>query len=192
MAARPSLAAPPPGSPQLGGSLGPGAPEAPAEAPPAERRYSILGPRLERPPQGSGGAAGRGGTESAGEGAGAVGKLLDGQVPIPLDTVDPRYAEYFLELKKRIEAHWSYPEDAIRNRKSGRGVVGFVLRKDGSVREVDVLSSTGVPILDRYVENAIRFASPFPPIPGNMAEDAIPISVNFVYILGGLKVFGFQ
>jgi protein TonB len=97
-----------------------------------------------------------------------------------------------MELKKRIEAKWSYPEEAIRARKSGQGVVGFVLRKDGSVREVDVLSSSGVPILDRYIETAIRFAQPFPPIPGNLGEDALPISVNFSYILGGLKVFGFQ
>jgi protein TonB len=113
-------------------------------------------------------------------------------VPIPLDTPDPRYADYFLELKRRIEANWSYPEQALRRNQSGRGVIGFVLRKDGSVLEVDVLRSTGVVILDRYIENAVRFASPFPPIPGNVGADAIPISVNFIYTIGGIRIFGFN
>jgi protein TonB len=182
------MAGPPP--PPAIESSPPASPERPAPLP--GPRYSILAPRLDRAPGGPGNAAGRGGTERRGDGAGATGKLLDGQVPIPIDTIDPRYADYFLELKKRIEANWSYPEEAIRARKTGHGVVGFVLRKDGSVREVAVLSSSGVPILDRFIGNAIRFASPFPPIPGNMGEDVLPISVNFQYILGGLKVFGFQ
>jgi len=66
------------------------------------------------------------------------------------------------------------------------------IRKDGSVLEVDVLRSTGVGILDRYIENAIRFASPFPPIPGNVGAEAIPISVNFIYTIGGVRIFGFN
>ena len=181
---------PPPAPPPATGSEPPGLSGAPPPRP--GPRYSILGPRLDRPPGGPGATPGRGGTERRGEGAGATGKLIDGQVPIPIDTADSRYTDYFMELKKRIEANWSYPDEAIRNRKSGQGVVAFVLRKDGSVREVGVLSSTGVPILDSYIANAIRFASPFPPIPGNMGEDALPISVNFSYVLGGLKVFGFQ
>src|SRR2546422_5502528 len=133
-----------------------------------------------------------GGAQLRGEGVGELGKLPDGQVPIPLDTPDPRYADYFLELKKRIEAKWGYPEQALQRHQSGSGVLVFILRKDGSVREIDVLRSTGVAILDRYIENAVRFASPFPPIPGNVAEDAIPVSLNFVYVLGGLRIFGFR
>jgi len=124
-----------------------------------------------------------GGAQPSGEGVAELGKLPDGQVPIPLDTPNPRYADYFLELKKRIEAKWGYPEQALQRHQSGQGVIRFILQKDGSVREVDVLRSTGVRILDRYIVNAVRFASPFPPIPGNVAEDAIPISMNFVYTI---------
>ena len=112
------------------------------------------------------------------------GPRLEGQAPIPLDTPDPRYAEYFRELKRRIEANWDYPAPALRSGQSGRGVIGFILRKDGSVLKVDVLRSSGIRILDQYIENAIRFASPFPPIPGNIPADAIPISVNFIYTIG--------
>jgi len=104
-------------------------------------------------------------------------------VPIPLDTRDPRYADYFLQLKKRIVAKWGYPEQPLRGNQSGQGVIGFVLQKDGSVLTVGVLRSSGVAILDRYIKNAIRFASPFPPIPGKVGADTIPISVTFIYTI---------
>ena len=38
------------------------------------------------------------------------------------------YADYFRELKKQIEANWSYPAEAMRCQQSGRGVIRFVLR----------------------------------------------------------------
>ena len=66
------------------------------------------------------------------------------------------------------------------------------LRKDGSVRTVEIVSSSGVRILDRYIEFAIRQAEPFPPIPASVGEDLIPISINFTYVLGGFRLFGFQ
>lgn len=164
----------------------------PPESPLAGRRFSLLGPRIEVPPELSPPPSGSGGTRPEGSGAGESGRERDGQVVVPLNTPDPKYAEYFLELKKRIEAHWVYPQEAIRRNQSGQGVVEFVLRKDGSVRLVEVVHSSGVAILDRYVENAIKFAAPFPPMPERLATDTLPISLNFTYVLGGLRAFGFR
>jgi hypothetical protein len=39
-------------------------------------------------------------------------------------------------------------------------------------------------ILDRYIENAIRLASPFPSIPCKITEEAVPLTVDFKYTLG--------
>jgi protein TonB len=111
---------------------------------------------------------------------------------VPLDTPDPKYAEYFLEIKRRIEANWVYPQEAIRRSQSGQGVVEFVLRKDGSLRLVEIVRSSGVAVLDRYMENAIKFAAPFPPMPIQFGTETIPVSLNFTYVLGGFRVFGFR
>jgi protein TonB len=112
---------------------------------------------------------------------------------VPLNTPDPRYADYFAELKRRIEANWTYPQDASRRGQSGQGLVGFVLRKNGSVREVDIVQSSGVEILDRYLVNAIRLASPMPPIPDRISETTLPVVFAFTYTLyQGVRVFGFQ
>jgi TonB family protein len=136
--------------------------------------------------------SGRGGTRPEGGGAGESGTSAEGQIAIPLNTPDPRYADYFAELKRRIEDKWSYPSEAARRGQSGQGELRFVLRKDGSVRTVEIVHSSGVRILDSYIENAIRLAQPFPPIPPSVGEDVIPISINFTYTLHGFRLFGFQ
>ena len=138
------------------------------------------------------GPSGRGGTQPEGTGAGESGTESDGQVAVPLNTPDPRYAEYFAELKRRIEDKWTYPEEAARKGQSGRGELRFVLRKDGSVRTVEIVSSSGIRILDSYIQNAIRMAQPFPPIPIAVGDDVLPISINFNYVLGGIRAFGFR
>jgi len=171
----------------------PAAPAPPAEAsesPFAGRRFSLMTPKLDVSPLPD--PPGRRGTRPDGAGAGESGTESEGQIAVPLNTPDPRYAAYFAELKRRIEEKWVYPQEAARKGQSGQGELRFVLRKDGSVRTVEIVSSSGVMVLDRYIENAIRLASPFPPIPASVGEDVIPISINFTYVLGGFRLFGFR
>src|SRR5262245_50940499 len=178
-----------PAEPGAGATARP-SPEAPSESPFAGRQFSLLTPKLELPALP--GPSGRGGTQSEGTGAGESGTQSEGQIAVPLDTPDPRYAEYFAELKRRIEDKWGYPEEAARKGQSGRGELRFVLRKDGSVRTIEIVSSSGVRILDSYIQNAITLAQPFPPIPKSIGDDLLPISINFRYVLGGFRAFGFR
>jgi len=53
------------------------------------------------------------------------------------------------------------------------------------VQTVEIVRSSGVGVLDRNIEHAIRLASPFPPIPASIGEDVIPISIKFTYTMGG-------
>ena len=156
------------------------------------QRFSLLTPRpLDVPPAPS--PSGRGGTQREGTGAGESGTSADGQIAVPLNTTDPRYAAYFAELKRRIEEKWVYPQEAARNGQSGQGDLRFFVRKDGTVRTVEIVNSSGIRILDSYIENAIRLAAPFPPIPASVGEDLIPISINFTYTLQqGFHLFGFR
>jgi TonB family protein len=168
----------------------PAPPAEPSEAPLAGRRFSLLSPKLDVPPPA--GPSGRGGTQPEGTGAGESGAESEGQIAVPLNTPDPRYAAYFAEVKRRIEDKWTYPQEAARKGQTGQGDLRFILRKDGSVRAVEIVHSSGVMVFDRYIENAIRLASPFPPIPASVGDDVILISINFTYVLGGVRAFGFR
>jgi protein TonB len=190
----PPAAAPRPSEPGAGATASaratpPAAPAEPSESPLAGRVFSLLRP-LDLPPIPP--PSGRGGTRPDGRGAGDSGQEREGQIAIPLNTPDPRYAEYFAELKRRIEDKWSYPTEASSKGQSGQGEIRFVLRKNGALGTVEIVHSSGVRILDSYIENAIRLASPFPPIPASVGEDVLPISINFTYTLGGFRVFGFR
>ena len=52
---------------------------------------------------------------------------------------------------------------------------------------------SGVPILDRYLVNAINLASPMPPIPDRIGQGTLPVVFAFTYtIQQGVQVFGFR
>ena len=114
------------------------------------RRFSLLPPRLDPPAPSARGepSSGTGGTQREGSGSGEAGAEREGQPAIPLNTPDPRYAEYFLEIKRRIEAHLVYPDEAARRNQSGQLLLEFVVRKDGSLRAVELTRSSGVGVLD--------------------------------------------
>lgn len=196
VAARPPE--PAPAAPRPGVGTGPGeraqgaapVPEGPRESPLAGRQFSLLAPRLEVPPlpvlpRG-------GGTAREGEGAGGRGRELEGQPVIPLNTPDPRYSEYFLEVKRQIERVLVYPQEAARRGQAGQLVLDFVIRKDGSVQVVELVRSSGVRVLDTYSLNAIRLAAPFPPIPERLGLDQVAVEAIFTYVLEGYRIFGFR
>jgi TonB family protein len=112
------------------------------------------------------------------------GESQENPLELPLDVDDPRIRAYFAEIKRRIQAAWVYPREAVGRKQSGSGVIVFMIKRDGRVGEINIARSTGMDILDRYIENAIRLASPFPSIPCKITEEAVPLTVNFKYNLG--------
>jgi len=122
---------------------------------------------LRRPPGGGGGLeGGRGGVE--------------GQ-PIPLDTPEPKYQDYFKILRERIQSKWTYPREAGDRGIGGSLSIEFHIAKDGRLAYLEIRRSSGVEILDEYAVNAIKLAQPFPPVPDNLAKQVLPINGNFVY-----------
>ena len=57
--------------------------------------------------------------------------------------------------------------------------------KDGQLRFIDLRRSSGVTVLDDYAVNAVKLASPFPPIPDAMSRTGIPVVAVFNYIIEG-------
>jgi TonB family protein len=107
------------------------------------------------------------------------------EVPPPASP-QPSIDNYKEEVKRRIYEKWVYPQEALWKKEFGHGEVRFVIRLDGTVKSVEILQSTGVLVLDRYFDNAIRLASPFPPLPEVQREELV-ITLTFQYVLGGPK-----
>ncbi len=73
--------------------------------------------------------------------------------------------EYRLTLSKLIDASKDYPRRAQRRNMEGKATVSFVVLRDGTVKQIRVIDSTGHKILDKALLKAIQAVSgklPFP------------------------------
>jgi periplasmic protein TonB len=104
---------------------------------------------------------------------------------IPLDTRDPKFSDYFDQLRRAIKDKWSYPREAAEKNIGGQLMLEFGIAKDGELRFIELRRSSGVAVLDDYAMNAVKLASPFPRVPDEMSRGGIPVLAVFNYIVQG-------
>jgi len=85
--------------------------------------------------------------------------------PIPLDTPDLRYQDYFNQIRERIKSKWIYPYEASSRGIGGELSIEFGIAKSGELQFIERRRSSGVELLDDYAMRAVQLASPFPPVP---------------------------
>jgi TonB family protein len=107
----------------------------------------------------------------------------DAEATISLDTKDRRYGSYARVIKERIAAHWKYPSEAKKNLIEGEVLLLFSLSPPGELTDLQVLASSGAPVLDQEAARAVRAASPFPPFPGSVSVKRLHIKADFSYRL---------
>jgi len=179
----PAKPAPEPAPPQVAKAAPPPEPEGAEAAPVTPKEEARPEPSappagesqmaLAKPPSQEGGPGGGGGLRGGRSG-------IEGE-PIPFDTKDPRYTDYFDKIRRRIRENWVYPREAGERGIGGQLVIEFAIRKDGWLQVVELKRSSGVPILDLYALNALKLAQPFPPVPDSVSKGALPIAGIFTY-----------
>ncbi len=105
--------------------------------------------------------------------------------PIPLDTPDPRYQDYFNQIRERIKSKWIYPYEASSRGIGGELSIEFGIAKSGELQFIERRRSSGVELLDDYAMRAVQLASPFPPVPDAISKGGLPIHGIFRYQLLG-------
>lgn len=125
-------------------------------------------------PGGSASGAGlTGGGTGSGNGGGSTTGLRG------LSSAD--YNQYLSQLKKRVESVWKYPDGVNGVQKVA---ILFTLDKAGRLMRSEVLESTDVRLNASAVE-AMKRASPFPPIPETLKDLAnTPLRMQFTVSIG--------
>jgi len=79
-------------------------------------------------------------------------------------------AAYLLQWRQRVEAVGNryYPEASERYSIYGSLRLLVVIRRDGSLEQVKILSSSGHALLDEAALKIVRLAAPFAPFPGEL------------------------
>jgi len=135
---------------------------------------------------------GRGGTGLGGE-AGAGGGSAAGSVAHPLGlgdgdafdywTSDPRLLPYFRRIHAKIDPLWAnaFPKSALLDLKQGTVILEFVVFADGHATvSWPPVRPSGIDEFDRNCAQAIRRASPLPPIPRELGLPSVRIRAPFV------------
>ena len=99
------------------------------------------------------------------------------------DTRQTEYTAYLEKVKENIVHAWQYPEQASEEGKEGKVDVEFTILKDGRLLDVRILHSSGFSALDREAIRAVGAASPFTPIPVQIALEQLSIRFTFNYTL---------
>lgn len=90
---------------------------------------------------------------------------------------DFEYAYYVQQMLGKIHQHWQ--RTAVRG--TAVVVIRFTIRRDGSVENAEVETSSGVSILDRSSLRAVVLADPLPPLPNSYPRDEVGVHLRFTY-----------
>ena len=108
---------------------------------------------------------------------------------ISISTQSSRYASYLHKVKRKIELVWEYPPLAGEMGIQGRLFVKFEIDRNGKLKMIKLLKSSGAKILDQEAIRAIKEAAPYPPFPKDFKISSIKIHACFDYIIVGKEIW---
>ena len=106
-------------------------------------------------------------------------------------TQEYEYAAYMRAYVARLEriGTLNFPDEARRRNLSGSVVLTVEIRRDGSLGSVDIIQSSGIPVLDQAAQQTVRLAVPFPDFPHTKDDpDILNITRTFRFLPGGTVV----
>ena len=88
--------------------------------------------------------------------------------------------EYFGYIEERISSCFIYPQEAELKGWEGIAKVRFTIARDVRIKDIDVVESSGYPLLDAAAILAIKDASPYP-FPQDYVEEEIEVILPVSY-----------
>jgi protein TonB len=105
---------------------------------------------------------------------------------ISANTKEYAYAAYMSAWVARVEriGNLNYPDDARRQQVHGDLVLTVALKRDGSIKNIDVIQTSHHTILDEAAIRIVKLAAPFPPIPTEEGVDELYITRTWQFLPG--------
>jgi protein TonB len=107
---------------------------------------------------------------------------------ISANTKEYQYAAYMSAWVARVEriGNLNYPDEARRDQLHGELVLTVALRKDGTIKSVDVIEPSGHKVLDDAAIRIVNQAAPFPPIPTEDGVDELYVTRTWQFLPGDI------
>ena len=107
---------------------------------------------------------------------------------ISANTKEYQYAAYMSAWVARVEriGNLNYPDEARREQMHGELVLTVALRKDGTIKSIDVIESSGHKLLDDSAIRIVNQSAPFPPIPAEDGVDELYVTRTWQFLPGDI------
>jgi len=102
-------------------------------------------------------------------------------------TMRDKGAWYKDEWRRKVEriGNLNYPEDARRRKLYGSLRLLVSINRDGTLHEVQILETSGEPVLDQAAMRIVRLAAPYAPFTGDLADiDRLEIIRTWRFVRG--------
>lgn len=90
-----------------------------------------------------------------------------------------RFGWYAELLRRRISEKWRTNDVGAVGRNARPAIIGFDILRDGTVRNVQVVQSSGVQTLDLSARRAVMEASPLPELPREFERNSANVEFTF-------------
>jgi TonB family protein len=92
---------------------------------------------------------------------------------ITINTKEYKYAAYMEAWRAKVEriGNINYPNKAREKKLSGNLSLDVSLKRDGTVKEINIRRSSGHEVLDDAAIQIVRLAAPFAPFPKNIQDE---------------------
>lgn len=90
---------------------------------------------------------------------------------------DFEYDYYGLQMIARIVSHWQRVPVA----RPAEVVITFTILRNGSLQNIRVAKSSGIPLLDRAAQRAVYLSDPLPPLPNPYPRNQVGVHLVFPY-----------
>jgi len=103
-----------------------------------------------------------------------------------------RFAQYTENYRQKVEriGNLNYPQEA-RGRIYGSLQLAVSIRADGSVDSIEIMQSSGFPVLDRAAERIVRMAAPYGEFPADLRKDTDILVITRTWrFVAGDRLFG--
>lgn len=109
---------------------------------------------------------------------------------ISANTKEDGYAQYMAAWVAKVErvGNLNYPREAIQRELLGSLVLAVAIRRDGSVEKIDIIQSSGEPVLDDSAVRIVELSAPFAPFPvvEDQQYDILHITRTWQYLPGNV------
>ena len=106
---------------------------------------------------------------------------LSREASVDLEKPGGAYEGYLRKIRGKIERFWSYPPQALAEKREGSAVIKFSINARGVLADSVVILTSGSILLDEGALASIRNASPFEPLPADYNLSLLHITATFSY-----------